>query len=142
MDKLEFQWVNPDKLRGVWGLVRAGLEKVRDSTSESWIPEDAYLAIMAGSSHLHLGMVGDKYQGFLVTTPQQTVDGKALHIWVCYSVAGESLLDQGITQIEEWARTMQASRITFYSPRRGWDKAGEKIGFSPVSTIYAKEVSP
>lgn len=141
-EKLRFDWIDPARLRSVWGLIRLGLEKVRSVTSEAWLPEDVYTALQAGVSHLHMGMAGNRYQGFIVTTPQQTVDGKSLHIWVCYSVSEESLLDQGIVQIEEWARAMQANRITFYSPRRGWDKAGAKIGFAPVSTIYAKEVSP
>jgi len=139
---LAFDWINPVNLHHVWPRIREGLEKVRANTSENWLPEDIYAAIKAGISHLHVGMLGERYEGFIVTTPSVAADGPVLHIWACYSAADIGLLDDGIEQIETWAVAMNAKRITFHSPRKGWDKAGEKIGFRPVSTIYAKEVNP
>ena len=38
-DALRFDWIAPDKLAGVWGLVRNGLVKVMEHASERWIPE-------------------------------------------------------------------------------------------------------
>lgn len=136
---LELEWVNPNNLHDWWPQIREGLEKVKKH-GDNWLVEDVYLSIKHGQSNIHIGTVAGDYRGFLVTQQLQGYDGPILHIWACYSSDRKEadLLTLGMAYIEEWATNIKAKRITFHSPRKGWEK--NTLGFKPVQIIYSKEV--
>ena len=136
---LTFIWCTPEELHGYWGLVEQGLAKIKGHTSERWLKEDVYHALKSAQASLHIGMVGNDYRGFVIMQQLNDYDGKVLHIWCAYSV-GEDLLDAGKDQFMEWAHNINARRITFTSPRKGWEKVGPAIGFEPVTIKYELEV--
>jgi hypothetical protein len=138
--KLTFEWIDPARLHGCWELIRLGLLKIVPHSTDRWIPEDIYMAIRTGTAHLHLGTRDGQYAGFLVTQKQQAWDGQVLHVWCAYSASEDDVLHDGMDQIKEWAQNMAATRITFASPRAGWEKVAPKYGFKPAHTIFEMEV--
>ena len=136
---LSLDWVDPKDLHEHWPLIREGLEKVKKH-GDNWLIEDVYFSIKQGTSNLHLGAISGDYRGFLITQQVPGYDGNILHLWACYSTDRKEadLLTQGMVYIEEWAKNINAKRITFHSPRKGWEK--NTLGFKPVQIIYAKEL--
>lgn len=139
--KLVLTYIKPDQLREVWELVKPGIEKVRENGAEAWFVEDVYMALRNNQSTLHVGYLDGEYAGFMVLTPTQSYDGPVLHIWATYSEARDfCVFTEGMDTIKECARMMEARRITFFSPRKGWEKQGEKLGFKPRTTQFALEM--
>lgn len=139
MLKLEF--IHPNNLGKYWDIVKEGLGKVRSHGGDSWREEDVYMSCKNGQSTLHIGYVNDEYKGFIVLTPSQSFDGPILHIWATYSDARDfCVFTEGIEYIKNCAKQINAVRITFLSPRIGWEKYGVKLGFKPRTTQFAMEV--
>jgi len=125
-------FIEPNNLRQVWDYVREGLLKVKEASSEPWIPEDIYCDCYSGRSMLWLMVENDQPVGFGVLQPV----GDSLHIWAGY---GKFLMDEGFRHAEEIAKSGGARRITFESNRPGWARMADKHGYKPVR--WAKEVS-
>ncbi len=126
---INLQWIHPTNLGTTWDLIKPGLEKVR-IVGDHWRCEDVYLAVKTGHSNLHVGYDGEKYVGFIVTTPTESWDGMSLHIWATYSNAKDvNLLINELSQVKEWAKAINAKRITFSSKRAGWLRVAQKLGF-------------
>lgn len=109
-----------------WPSVRQGLEKVKEHTSENWLPEDIYCAIKAGQAVLYIEKDGG---GFVILRQEQHFDGPGIHIWCAYSKSLKKLPIY-IEEIREIARSIKAKRITL-SSKRDWSKY-----FKPAMTIY------
>lgn len=138
---LDFKFIPPTDLGTVWDQVKPGLAAVRAKSNDSWREEDVYMSCKQGHSTFHIGTVDGEYAGFLVLTPTQSFDGPVLHIWLTYSEARDfCVFENGIEFIKECAVKMNAKRITFFSPRKGWERHGEKIGFKVRTTQFALEV--
>jgi len=137
MSSLNLKWINPEDLGDYWDLITPGLKAV-NKYGDHWRIEDVYVSLKLANSNLHIGYINREYIGFIITTPEKSYDGANLHIWALYSEGGQ--LEEGMPQIEEWAKTMNAKRITFKSPRKGWAKIGEKLGFKPTMVIWEKEL--
>ena len=127
-------YVPPQDLHSTWNVIKPGLEQILKKMPSEWIPEDVYSALQAGTSTLHLCYDSDSYEGFVVLTPMSDYDGMTLFIWCGYSHCGNAI-EKYFPEIEDLARTMNAKRIRFASPRKGWAKT-----FSPKTVIYEKEV--
>ena len=135
-----FEIVSPDDVSAVWDLIRPGLDEVANF-GDHWRPEDIYMALRQGSAHLHLAKVESAYAGFVVAMPSRTYDGPVLHVWAVYAVPGfPRLRRECFAKLHELAVAIKARRITFTSPRKGWERLGERFGFSPVLTIFECEV--
>jgi hypothetical protein len=139
--KTEFVWVEPDDVSAQWDLVRPAIENVAEH-GDHWRPEDVYMALRQGASHLHVIQVDGRYAGCIVTTPTRTYDGPVLHVWVGFSTPDVTLHAPTMAQLLEWARNIKARRIEFASPRRGWERLARKLGFVPKMTVYEYEVAP
>lgn len=137
----ELKYIHPDSLHTHWEQVRPGLVKVKEHSGDTWLPEDVYMAIKSGKSTLHIGSLNEKYAGFIVLTPSSSYDGAVLHIWATYSEAKDfCVFTHGIEQLKQFATNLNAKRITFLSPRKGWERHGAKLGFMPRTVQYALEV--
>lgn len=87
--------------------------------ADDWIPEDVYHEIRSGKAALY--MFGD---GFLVLQKTETpyTNLPALHVWLAYNADGQDVYAEGMALIRHLAEQMDAARITFGSPRLGWQK--------------------
>lgn len=140
-NNFSLEYVNLSDLQKSWLLIREGMQKVCDHSGDSWIPEDAYMSLRNNQSTLHIGYLNGEYVGFLILTPSQSYDGPTLHIWATYSKANDfCVFENGIDTIKQYANNLNAKRITFMSPRKGWEKHGSKLGFKPRTTQFAMEV--
>lgn len=121
--------IHPDNLKDHWEFIRKGLEQViKKGGSDGWIPEDVYLALKVGRSHLYLGD-----RAFLVVTPTDGFNGKKLFVWAAYSE-----IHGGIEKyrpfVRDLAKQIGASRYEFQS-MRDYSKL-----FSQGMTTYYEDV--
>lgn len=139
--QLRLEYIHPHHLQKYWPKVREGLGRVHQHSADTWIPEDVYVELKANRSTLHMGYVDSYYKGFFILTPTQGYDGPVLHVWALYSEGKDfDLFHEGMKEVLKLAAHMQAKRITFTSPRKGWERQAVKLGFSPRSTLFSMEV--
>lgn len=134
----KLEYIPPNFVRNYWEQVKVGLEVIKEHPQcENWIPEDVYVAIINGTSTLHLGYLDNQYCGFLVLTPMKEsyTNKQTLHVWLAYSERHD-IHELALQEVEQMARNINASKITLDSPRRGW----ERRGFKEVQIRYEREV--
>ena len=132
----DFVLVDPNELHDVWPLVKKGLDRIIRKIRPDWIAEDVYSALKAGTSGLHLGYEGDEYEGFVVLTPSTDFDGRILFVWAAYSPRSADTIEKYWPFIRDIATKSGSKKVRFASPREGFKKSS----FTPVTTIYEKEV--
>ena len=133
-------YVEPSNLHEYWPLVKIGIEKVREHSADTWLPEDVYAAIKGGNSSLFIGLDGG-YEGFIVLSSIPSFDGPVCFIWALYGTGlTEDLLGKYWGEVKQIARDMGARRIEFTSPRPAWARSGIRLGFKPVEVKYRTEV--
>ena len=128
------QPVIPAELSQCWAAVKPGLQKSADFSKGQWITEDAYHAIKSGSASLYLWIVDGYYAGNILLIKKPGFQGNTLHIWSLFveTMYGNQI-DENMSQIDDLASSHGCNRITFHSPRKGWDKRAERLGFSSAS---------
>lgn len=121
---MELVLITPNALRGHWERIKASLEAVRDKAKDDWICEDVYHAIKAGDAACHIGIGGTGYLGCMVTQliPAEFSREPLFHIWIVHSLGDQDVFEAGQTLIQRMAKAAGASKITFGSPRLGWQK--------------------
>ncbi len=105
------------------------------SLSDGWIPEDIYCFLLSGQASLYISEEG--WKGFAILQLLPNYAHKRLHVWVVQTTDDPAIY---MAEIEKIARDSGAVKITFDSPRRGWTKRAERLGFNPTSTRYEKEL--
>lgn len=133
-------WIQPDNLTYVWDLIKPGILKIQEQSKEGWRPEDIYTALKTNSSALHIGYLGEMYLGFMVTTLIPGYRDKSLNVWLCYNDSEEDIISMFSEDLVKLAQNAGAKRISFYSPRNGWERRLKEYGFSPVRTVFEKEL--
>lgn len=138
---VRFDHVQPSGLRNVWPTVKHGMEITSRYSKGNWIPEEAFSAILAGTMSLYLAIVDKRYAGFIVLQKRTGFNGQSLHIFSLY-VKNEygKYIDANMEQIEEIAKSHNCNRITFQSPRRGWERRGARLGFEAETVIFGKDI--
>lgn len=139
---VDLEFINPADLHCVWGLVRDGMVKSSEYSNDQWIPEDAYAAIKNNQASLYLWVIDGAPIGHVILQKKPMYYGACLHVWSLY-VEPEygPLIDDNMVQIDELAKRLKCVRITFWSPRKAWDRRAERLGFHPAMTIYEKELT-
>ena len=127
--------VPPSELHDYWAWVRKGLEKIKETARDEWLPEDVYTAIRNDAAQLY---VTDNHDGFVVVNLLSGYDGgREMHVWCAY---GESVdLTKESDVLDQVAEGLGCKRITFFSARKGWAK--NRIGYEEVHTLYRKVIN-
>jgi len=132
---IEYHYIEPVELKKHWHIVRDGMGIVCKRVPH--IPEEIYMMIAQGAAHLHIITKDGEYYAFTVTQNLQDFGQIRLHIWAAYSNTNEFETVKSIMpQIKEWAKAINASRITFESNRPGWEKRAPELGYKKASTTY------
>jgi hypothetical protein len=126
MSSLDRRYIQPEELRSWWHWIRPGLDKIKTKSTEPWIPEDVYADCYSQRSMLWVLFSLNKPIGFAVLQPV----GDTLHVWCAFAYEDNHLLG-GWEQIQEIAKAGNATKVTFDSNRRGWDKVARQMGFRP-----------
>lgn len=131
--------VAPDGLGAVWPRLRAPLATIE--APDGWLPEDVYVTLKMGGATLYLIVIDDKEVGFLILRNVKDFDGARLHIWLLYANSDVDVMAEFSDQLDEIARGINASTITFGTTRRGWEKVAPRYHFSVRETIYQRKVT-
>lgn len=123
---MERRYIQPQELRDWWHWIRPGLDKIKTKSTEPWIPEDVYADCYSQKSMLWVLSRDNKPIGFVVLQPVSDT----LHVWCAFAYEDDCLLD-GWEQIQEIAAQGNATKVSFDSNRRGWEKAARQMGFRP-----------
>lgn len=91
---------------------------------EDWIAEDVYAEVRFGGAAMHVVTEGDQFLGFLALQVKEAeFSGKTiLHVWLAYNAGSVDVISEGEQLIRDTAKRINASKITFGSPRKGWAK--------------------
>lgn len=126
--KWELRHVPGEYIRSVWGEIRWCLEEVLSACpdADSWIPEDVYHEVKAGTATLHVN-VGEKIFGCLVTQiVKDSYTGEpSLHVWIAYSGLLGAIAYL-LPEIERMARNLGVKKITCASPFEAFEAVGFK----------------
>lgn len=118
---MDFELIGPRTLRKYWPQIRAGLELM---PADDWIPEDVYSEVRSGAAVMHVVTEQDEFLGFIAFQARETEFSRlpVLHVWLAYNAAGIDVIEAGSDLIQQTAKRLNASKITFASPRKGWAK--------------------
>lgn len=135
--QLTLRWVPPPFLEEAWGIVKPGLEKVKQYSFEDDFCEQIKAALSTGVAHLFLSL-SPEYTGFVVLRPEETLTGlRGLHIWAAYS-ENSGLADR-LAEVEQMAREGGFHQVSFSSSRKGWARRLKE--YEPTYQIYRKVLS-
>lgn len=123
-------------IRVEWPHVREGLEQVRALCDEAWRVEDVYAACVNGGAFLYTAR-----DGFVILQPlKDDYRGDTyLHIWIAWG-DGRDMVDRYAREIDRIAAMNQYERITFSSPRKGWERHVPE-GWAVKKVVYEREVA-
>jgi hypothetical protein len=127
---MEKRYIQPQELRSWWNWVRPGLEKVKEKSTEPWIPEDVYADCFEQSSMLWVFLINSRPVGFAVLQPIQST----IHVWCAYAYERDNMF-VAWDLVQEIAKAGNATAVTFDSNRRGWEKTAKRLGFRPRKWI-------
>jgi hypothetical protein len=121
--------------RSLWPWVSDGLWDIIERTNPTWIPEDVYAELKAGSAVL---MTIDGERGFVIVKRLQDYDGPSLFLWVMWGPGELARMYDGIMdELDNLARAAGCERIRMMSPRKGWHKVR---GWRERDTIYERSL--
>jgi hypothetical protein len=129
---MEFKFITVDELRGWWGSIRPGIEKIKSKSPENWIVEDVYTDLFNQKSMLFVVLENNHFKGFFILQPL----GQELHVWAAWTLENDYLIvEKGLKYIKQLASNGNAKYLTFSSHRRGWQRRAEQLGFRPRKWI-------
>jgi hypothetical protein len=124
-------YVQPEKLGQSWGLVRPGVEYIRETFGDYWSCEDVYSEVRFGRSSLHIFYTSGAYDGFAVSSMQANrwTGEPEMLMWLVYCVGSTDTVDYWLeNHFMKVAKSSGAFRLVFYSPRESWDVRLKKFG--------------
>jgi len=125
---MEFLVVPVNQLSAVWPRIREDWKQVEPYSDYD---EPAVLLDLAsGFVQLALGRQDQRYAGFFIFK----LASNNLHIGALYSNVGLAAYEAA----DEFARRVGVKRISFNSPRLGWQRKAKALGFKPWATMYRK----
>lgn len=81
----------------------------------------------------------DGIDAFVVLQLNDSFDGKEVNIFAAYSDTVD-VMEYALPLVKEEAKRIGAERLTFLSPRSGWGKRAEQLGYKQVSVNYEMEL--
>lgn len=132
--------VAPMEVGAVWPRLRAGMAQIE--SPDGWIVEDVYCTLRQGGATLYLVVIDDEEVGFVVLRQINDFDGVRLHIWQLHARSDIDVMAEFSDELDNIARSINASTITFSTTRRGWSKTAPKYRFSVRETVYQRKLKP
>jgi hypothetical protein len=132
--------VAPNQLGAVWPRLRGPMAEIE--APDGWIAEDVYHALRNGAGTLYLVTIDDAEVGFVVLRAINDFDGQRLHVWLLHSRSDVDVMAEFSDELDNIARGINATTITFGTTRRGWAKVAPKYGFSVRETVYSRSLQP
>jgi hypothetical protein len=126
--------VPPAEVKKHWTGMREALKALTKHGTDGWVVEDIYAFLVSGHATLY---VEEGVEGFAIVQLLPNYFGKRLHLWIVH-------LDDDplkfMDDILKLAKEHGADRVTFESPRKGWTRRAERLGFQAMRTVYERMV--
>lgn len=131
-------------LRQLWPEIVGQLQSLKSRCREAWMVEDVWAALIAQRAQMHVGYVGGKRVGFIISEQQWDAFAvkPVLNIWI--AVGQELFAEHGavvMTFMRGLAREQGATKVRMSSPRKGWERVGLDKLMAPVCTVWECEVA-
>lgn len=137
---MEFRHIAAEVIHSEWDFIKRGIDDILSKTGDLWMPEDVYWLIKQNSIWAYVVFDGDDRLGVVLLQPTNGWDGKELYIFGGWNVGSKDVIEFSMPEIIKVARYVQSRRIKFQSPRKGFDKYVERIGFKYAHTMYEREL--
>lgn len=137
---MEFRHIHPDVIHDSWPFIKQGIESILDKIQDRWLPEDIYWLIKQNNIWAYIVFDGEERLGLVLLQPTAGWDGKELYLFGGWNIGSRDVIEFSMPEIVKVARYCQARRIKFQSPRKGFDKYIERIGFKYAHTNYELEL--
>jgi len=126
----------------VWPLLEEGLLAIEAKGGEQEEPVPVVRAGIERGMYLPFFVYRDKrYIGFIIGKINQTPQNLEFCIYKGYKIPGEDWLEPSFfLQLKSIIQQFNCTVISFYSTRRGWEKAAARLGFKQGYTQYLMEV--
>ena len=130
----------PCDIRDVWSVVRKGLEIVKESTDQQWIPEDVYSACVNKRAFLYMDRDRTP-DGFAIFQSQYCEFERISKflIWIVYDPVNGTALNY-VDDWENLARDTGHDAVEFVTPLEGVGRLTKKLGYNKVSSLYRKDI--
>lgn len=115
----------------VWPSLRAGIAEM--DNPEQVIPEEIYAALYCNQATLFLLTVNGANIGFMVIRIIKPAD---CHIWLLHAENGYESLNIFRDDLMGIAKLAGASKLTFGSRRKAWQKVAVEHGFNVRMITY------
>lgn len=144
-----------------WDIIRPQVEELANKSLGEYGAYHVHESIKGGRADLFMGYIDktgkansgnfqelfieclqkglDSYFGYIILR----YDQDSVHIWQSYirpEYQNTNVLEKGLGFIEDQMSRYSVKYLTFSSPRAGWGKLAEKLGFTELYTIYRKEL--
>jgi hypothetical protein len=130
--------VAPAQIGAVWPRLRAPMSEIE--SPDGWLAEDVYCTLRQGGATLYLVEIEGEEVGFVVLRQINDFDGPRLHIWLLHSRSDVDVMAEFSDELDNIARHINASVITFGTTRRGWAKIAPRHRFTVRETVYQRKI--
>lgn len=124
--------VSPSDIHLHWPKIRPKIERLLRFGTDGYVVEDVFTFLRNGVATLYADATG-----FAVLQLLPNYYGKRLHVWIVQTDADPKVY---MERLDALAKSHGADRITFESPRKGWARRAERLGFKPSRVIYERKL--
>jgi hypothetical protein len=137
---MEFRHISSEVIHSEWDFIKQGIISILDKTQDRWLPEDIYWLIKQNSIWAYVVLDGEEKLGVVLLQPTNGWDGKELYLFGGWNIGSRDVIEFSMPEIVKVAKHCQARRIKFQSPRKGFDKYVERIGFKYSHSMFEREL--
>jgi hypothetical protein len=145
---MTFDLIAPEQIRAVWPRVKAGLERVLQVCTETWIAEDIFAHLRTKLANLYVCHEGNTYLGFFIIEANKRdpfTNELFMNVWIVYAEpqnGGEHfadvarLVEDSIGFLDGLAQKA-GIKVIRMSGRRGWERFLSGV-FQPIRVCYER----
>jgi hypothetical protein len=137
---MEFKLVNPELLHSEWNFIKRGIDGILNKIHDRWLPEDIYWLCKQNSIWAYILTDKEERVGLVLLQPSTGWDCKELYLFGGFNVGSKDVITFAMPEILKVAKHINAKRIKFQSPRKGFEKYAQSIGFDYAHTMYELEL--
>lgn len=129
--------LKPSKVGDHLELLRKGLTEVKKKAPAEWSAKEVLKECEEGKAFLFVSS-----EGFCILKPNACPPA-AVHIWIAYgeSSSNTSLISKYNNQVEQLARAIGATRLTFNSTRKGYRRLLKNKGWKLKGNQYERQLT-
>jgi hypothetical protein len=131
------------EIRDNWQFFVTGVGEVIDKCQADFHPADVYREVTSGGAHLYWIEDEGETVGFTVLT--EYIDRysrkSVLSLDMTYLIPNVAQLEELGDAVLELASELGKDRIEWFSPRVGWTRVMDRLGYQSDSMLFSREVS-